>query len=110
MTDKENHDIKAWMEINLLSFSDVLVTSAWSTFGYAAQGLGGLRPWILTRPKDAVMPKPTCYWEISMEPCFHLPPSYLVEKMMEGGKGKVAPYVGHCLDVEGGLKVFRRNG
>ena len=106
-TGNENHDIKAWMEINLLSFSDVLVTSAWSTFGYSAQGLGGLTPWILVRPYR-VMPQPTCFREISIEPCSHLPPPYLVEKMMEGGKGKVAPYVARCRDADG-IKLFRRN-
>ena len=108
MTDKGHQDIKAWMEINLLSFSDVLVTTAWSTFGYCAQGLGGLRPWILVKPKDGVMPQPTCFREISIEPCSHLPPPYLVEKMMEGGKGKIAPYVAKCLDADG-IKLFRRN-
>ena len=110
MMDKEHHNIKACMEVNLLSFFDVLVTIASSTFEYAERGLRGLRPWILARHKDAVMPKPTCYKEIFMEPCFHQPHSYLVEKMMEGGKGKIPPYVSDCLDVEGGFKVFRRNG
>ncbi|CAL9211803.1 unnamed protein product [Musa hybrid cultivar] len=54
-TDKRSHNVKAWSEITLLSFSDVLVTTAWSTFGYVAQGLGGLKPWILLRhPRPGV--------------------------------------------------------
>ncbi|KAK4362248.1 hypothetical protein RND71_017489 [Anisodus tanguticus] len=39
-TEKLMHDRKAWAEMYLLSLSDKLVTSAWSTFGYVAQGLG----------------------------------------------------------------------
>ncbi|CAL9106159.1 unnamed protein product [Musa textilis] len=54
-TDQRSHNVKAWSEITLLSFSDVLVTTAWSTFGYVAQGLGGLKPWILPRhPRPGV--------------------------------------------------------
>ncbi|KAJ8553678.1 hypothetical protein K7X08_024356 [Anisodus acutangulus] len=39
-TEKLMHDRKAWAEMYLLSLSDKLVTSAWSTSGYVAQGLG----------------------------------------------------------------------
>lgn len=46
-TDETLHDRKAWAEMYMLSLCDVLVTSARSTFGYGAQGLGGLKPWIL---------------------------------------------------------------
>ncbi|CAA7388337.1 unnamed protein product [Spirodela intermedia] len=109
LMDDESHDMKAWAEMNLLSFSDVLVTSAWSTFGYVGQGLGGLKPWILLRPKSPALQEPSCVRDISMEPCFHLPPAYLCEQKMDGKRGKVAPYVTYCVDVEGGLKVLARN-
>ncbi|KAB2624520.1 galactoside 2-alpha-L-fucosyltransferase-like [Pyrus ussuriensis x Pyrus communis] len=47
-TDETLYNRKAWAEMYLLSLCVyVLVTSARSTFGYAAQGLGGLKPWIL---------------------------------------------------------------
>ncbi|MQM11893.1 hypothetical protein Taro_044803 [Colocasia esculenta] len=76
-TDKKSHDLKSWAEMNLLSLADVLVTSAWSTFGYTGQGLGGITPWILLRPKKGEMPEPACVRDISMEPCFLTPPSYV---------------------------------
>ncbi|KAK7250771.1 hypothetical protein RIF29_33436 [Crotalaria pallida] len=38
--DNKN-SMKAWTEMYLLSLSDVLVATSLSTFGYAAQGLGG---------------------------------------------------------------------
>lgn len=48
-TENPQHNQKAWAEMYLLSLSDILVTSSWSTFGYVAQGLGGLKPWIWSR-------------------------------------------------------------
>ena len=109
LLDDEDHDIRAWAEMNLLSFSDVLVTSAWSTFGYVGQGLGGLKPWVMLRLKSHALPDPSCLRDISMEPCFHKPPEYLLEKKMAGNRGKVAHYVNYCLDAEGGLKILDRN-
>ncbi|XLS57872.1 hypothetical protein HN51_007627 [Arachis hypogaea] len=41
------HNIKALVDMYLLSLCDVLVTSLLSTFGYVAQGFGGLKPWLL---------------------------------------------------------------
>ncbi|KAI6683147.1 hypothetical protein NL676_029060 [Syzygium grande] len=46
-TEKEMHNRKAWAEMYLLSMTDVLITSSWSTFGYVAQGLGEQCPWSL---------------------------------------------------------------
>ncbi|PRQ45003.1 putative Type 1 galactoside alpha-(1,2)-fucosyltransferase [Rosa chinensis] len=37
---------RACSEMYLLSLTDVLITISWSTFGYVAQSLGGLTPWI----------------------------------------------------------------
>uniref|UniRef100_A0ACD5ZKE7 Uncharacterized protein n=1 Tax=Avena sativa TaxID=4498 RepID=A0ACD5ZKE7_AVESA len=42
-----SHDRRALSEMYLLSTCDVLVTTGFSTFGYVAQGLGGIRPWIM---------------------------------------------------------------
>ncbi|XP_078439600.1 putative fucosyltransferase 8 [Wolffia australiana] len=106
-----HQDMKAWAEINLLSFSDVLVTSGMSTFGYVAQGLGGLKPWIIPRPDrfpNALSKDLSCFRDISMEPCFHYPPESLIKKKMEGKQDEVARCVRYCLDVEGGLKVDNR--
>jgi xyloglucan fucosyltransferase len=47
-----SHDSKAWAEIYLLSLTDVLATTSQSTFGYVAQGLGGLRPWVMYKPAN----------------------------------------------------------
>ncbi|MQM06116.1 hypothetical protein Taro_038933 [Colocasia esculenta] len=107
-TDKESHDLKAWAEINLLSLADVLVTSAWSTFGYTGQGLGGITPWILLLPKKGEMPEPTCVRDISMEPCFLTPPSYVCREKRNGDNGKVVPFVTHCTDAGRGLKLVDR--
>ncbi|RWW05557.1 hypothetical protein GW17_00031160 [Ensete ventricosum] len=103
-TDQRSHNVKAWSEITLLSFSDVLVTTAWSTFGYVAQGLGGLKPWILLRhPRPGV----ACVQAMSTEACFHAPPDYDCRARKGGADlSAVVPYVRHCEDVEVGLKLF----
>ncbi|KAK6787104.1 hypothetical protein RDI58_015629 [Solanum bulbocastanum] len=55
------HEKKALAEMYQLSLSDKLVTSAWSTFGYVFQGLGGLKPWILYKPnKNRTTHNPPC--------------------------------------------------
>ncbi|KAL3640556.1 hypothetical protein CASFOL_015524 [Castilleja foliolosa] len=75
-TENQNHNRKAWAEIYLLSLTDKLVTSPWSTFGYVAQGLGGVKPWIMYKPENETVPNPACRRAMSMEPCFHSPPFY----------------------------------
>ncbi|XP_050234137.1 galactoside 2-alpha-L-fucosyltransferase-like [Mercurialis annua] len=100
------HNMKAWAEIYLLSLSDVLVTSGWSTFGYVAQGLGGLKPWILFKIDGDKLPNPPCTRDLSMEPCFHVPPTY---NCQEEGKVFDASIVfssfKHCLDLSWGIKL-----
>lgn len=100
------HNMKAWAEIYLLSLSDVLVTSAGSTFGYAAQGLGGLKPWMLIRPKNKMVPYPPCRLDKSMDPCFHYAPSYECKAKHKTDFFTVAPYVRHCADRQAGVKLF----
>lgn len=98
-TENLMHNRKALAEIYLLSMTDVLVTSGWSTFGYVAQSLGGLRPWILYKPENRTAPDPPCRRALSMEPCFHDPPSY-------DGAGELDPHVKPCEDRSWGLKLI----
>nr|GMC55305.1 galactoside 2-alpha-L-fucosyltransferase-like [Ipomoea batatas] len=95
------HYIKSLAEMYLLGMSDRLVTSGWSTFGYVAQGLGGLRSWVLYKPENFSVPDPPCQPVISMEPCFHLPP---LDHTMT-----LVPYVRPCEDRIRGLKLYPDN-
>ncbi|XP_028788232.1 galactoside 2-alpha-L-fucosyltransferase-like [Neltuma alba] len=104
-TEKQMHNQKAWAEMYLLSLTDVLVTSSWSTFGYVAQGLGGLKPWILYKPENRTAPDPPCRRAMSMEPCFHAPPFYDCKAKRGTDTGALVPHVRHCEDMSWGLKV-----
>ncbi|RWW62813.1 hypothetical protein BHE74_00030046, partial [Ensete ventricosum] len=101
-TEKLSHNMKAFAEIYLLSLSDALITSRFSTFGYVAQGLGGLRPWILIRPNN----KNVCLHSMTMEPCFHFPPSHDCNARRKVDIGSVVPYLRHCEDFRNGIKLF----
>ncbi|KAF0887539.1 hypothetical protein E2562_002268 [Oryza meyeriana var. granulata] len=104
-----SHDTKAWAEIYLLSLTDMLVTSGWSTFGYVAQGLGGLTPWVMHKPaNESGVADPPCCRDVSMEPCFHAPPFYDCRLKQGADTGKIVPHVQHCDDVPWGLKLVRR--
>ncbi|KAK1603742.1 hypothetical protein QYE76_027415 [Lolium multiflorum] len=104
------HDTKAWADIYLLSLTDVLVTSGRSTFGYVAQGLGGLTPWVMYKPANGsvVPPDPPCGRDVSMEPCFHNPPFYGCRIKQGVDTGKIVPHVQRCKDVSWGLKLVPR--
>ncbi|XP_062220955.1 galactoside 2-alpha-L-fucosyltransferase-like [Phragmites australis] len=103
---KKSHEAKAWAEMYLLSLCDVLVTSGWSTFGYVAQGLGGMTPWVMYRPDNTTtVPDPPCGRDVSMEPCFHSPPVYDCKLKRGADTGKMVPHVQHCEDVSWGLKL-----
>lgn len=104
-TENQIHDKKAWAEMYLLSLTDVLVTSSWSTFGYVAQGIGGLKPWLLYKPENRTVPNPPCSRDISMEPCFHAPPFYDCKAKTGVDTGKIVPHVRHCQDMGWGLKL-----
>ncbi|KAL9370006.1 hypothetical protein Peur_041205 [Populus x canadensis] len=101
------HNIKAWAEINILSLSDVLVTSSWSTFGYVAQGLGGLKPWILYVPTGGQTNDQPCPRAISMEPCFHFPPNYYQNAGTRRRLDTVSPvpHIRQCEDASTGIKL-----
>ncbi|XP_077213347.1 galactoside 2-alpha-L-fucosyltransferase-like isoform X2 [Tasmannia lanceolata] len=104
-TEKQMHNMKAWAEMYLLSLTDVLVTSSWSTFGYVAQGLGGIKPWILFKPENQTTPDPPCRRAMSMEPCFHSPPFYDCKAKKGIDTGALVPHVRHCEDMSWGLKL-----
>ncbi|KAJ4711389.1 Galactoside 2-alpha-L-fucosyltransferase [Melia azedarach] len=104
-TEQKLHEEKAFAEMYLLSLTDVLVTSPWSTFGYVAQGLGGLRPWILYKPENDTAPDPPCVQSMSIEPCFHAPPFYDCKAKKGIDTGTLVPHVRHCEDMSWGLKV-----
>ncbi|KAK9675939.1 hypothetical protein RND81_11G042900 [Saponaria officinalis] len=104
-SEKTMHTMKAWAEMYLLSLSDKLVTSAWSTFGYVGQGLGGLKPWILHKPEDEKAPDPPCVRAMSIEPCFHAPPFWDCKAKTGIDTGNLVPHVRHCEDMTWGLKV-----
>ncbi|KAG5596619.1 hypothetical protein H5410_037851 [Solanum commersonii] len=105
-TEKLWHERKALAEMYLLSLTDKLVTSAWSTFGYVAHGLGGLKPWILYKPENRTAHNPPCVRAVSLEPCFHAPPYYDCKKKAGTDTSKIVPHVRHCEDVSWGLKLF----
>ncbi|KAG0532742.1 hypothetical protein BDA96_04G133100 [Sorghum bicolor] len=112
----EAHDVKALSEMYLLSMCDVLVTSGFSTFGYVAQGLGGLQPWVMSRPspfeewtEGQAAPEPPCQRALSVEPCFHSPSSYDCTVRRDVELDKVTPYIRRCVDVSWGIKLVNQS-
>lgn len=105
-TEAHGHNKKAWAEICLLSFSNILITSPMSTFGYVAQGLAGIKPWILARVEQGLVPSPVCSQVLSLDPCFHAPPYFNCNDNKGGDTSQLLPYVKHCEDVSWGLKLF----
>ncbi|CAM0913837.1 unnamed protein product [Alopecurus aequalis] len=99
----KSHEHKAWAEIYLLSMADTLVTTGESTFGYVAQGLGGMRPWVLDMGTINSTVGWPCGRDMSMEPCFHVPPMYGCKRREDAGK--IVPHVRHCQDRPMGLKL-----
>lgn len=108
-----DHDKKAWADMYLLSLSDTLVTSPWSTFGYVPQGLAGTIPWILTKVDSNETAEATfqvyghCNHAASMEPCFHAPPAIDCDE--SGNKiqpSDILHFIKPCEDVVGGVKIM----
>ncbi|CAL5046727.1 unnamed protein product [Urochloa decumbens] len=108
-----SHDRKAWAEIYLLSLADELVTTSQSTFGYVAQGLAGVRPWVMYKPADngtVTVPDPPCGRAASMEPCFFAAPNYNLWKKQWLDTSTVVPHLKSCADFPwGGLMLVGRN-
>ncbi|CAK8574473.1 unnamed protein product [Lathyrus sativus] len=100
------HNMKALVDMYLLSLSDVLVTTSLSTFGYVAQGLGNLKPWLLYRLGSNESHYPACEREFSMEPCYHYPPkNYCGGKAIHDYAASFI-YMRKCKDYSSGVKMI----
>ncbi|VAI71955.1 unnamed protein product [Triticum turgidum subsp. durum] len=97
---------KALAEIYLLSFSDVLLTTGISTFGYMSSSLAGLRPAMLMIAKDHKVPETPCVRAVSMEPCFHMTPDVRCQGKAVN-KEELSRHVKECEDVPKGMKWIK---
>ncbi|RCV33862.1 hypothetical protein SETIT_7G116900v2 [Setaria italica] len=102
---EKEHNQQAFAEMVLLGFSDAVVTSAVSTFGYVGHGLAGLRPWVLGSPVDGKAPNTPCRRATSIEPCFHSPPNYECRAKGDGDTGRMVRHVRHCGDFPQGVQL-----
>ncbi|WVZ61619.1 hypothetical protein U9M48_011467 [Paspalum notatum var. saurae] len=105
-TESLAHNRKALAEIYLLSFSDELLTSGLSTFGYVAASLAGVRPAILLTAFDHKVPATPCRRAVSMEPCNLTPPRDVECRGKAVDKEDLARHVRVCEDWEHGVKFF----
>jgi xyloglucan fucosyltransferase len=103
----ENHDNshqqEALVDMWVLSLSDVLLTSGRSTFGYVAQGLGGLVPYLINTSKDQI-----CEASIGTDPCYHRAPNEVVcneEKVSVRELLNQSLSVKYCPDFIGGWQL-----
>uniref|UniRef100_A0ACD5XY92 Uncharacterized protein n=1 Tax=Avena sativa TaxID=4498 RepID=A0ACD5XY92_AVESA len=102
------HDMKALAEMYLLSMTDKIVTSGWSTFGYVGTALGGLTPYIMMRPENRTVPDPPCKRAMSMEPCGQVPAFFECTRKEYDiiiDNAKMVPHVRACEDMPWGLKL-----
>ncbi|KAJ3705042.1 hypothetical protein LUZ61_008747 [Rhynchospora tenuis] len=101
-----SHNKKALAEIYLLTFSDVMVTSAWSTFGYVSYSIAGIKPWILLSSKvSKEVIDPPCRQVRTLDPCFHVPPTINCKTKRRSKANQVGPHVRQCEDVNEGVKL-----
>ena len=100
------HDMKAAAEIYLLSLTDKIVTSAWSTFGYVGYALGGLRPYLMFIPENQTAPDPPCTRAMSMEPCNLTPPLGVECRGKPVDKEDLARHLRVCEDSNDSVKFF----
>ncbi|PNT76226.1 fucosyltransferase 6 [Brachypodium distachyon] len=106
-TEARAHNERALAEMYLLSYCDRVVTTGWSTFGYVAHALAGLRPWVLI-PLDwsKMRADVACVRPESVEPCLHSPPSLVCRRQQDLDPVAHVPFLRHCEDVGAGLKLF----
>ncbi|WVZ81993.1 hypothetical protein U9M48_029310 [Paspalum notatum var. saurae] len=106
-TEARAHNERALAEIFLLSYSDKVVTTGFSTFGYAAHSLAGLRPWLLLLPDRSTMRADVaCVRAASVEPCLHSRPSLVCRAEQDLDPVAHVPFLRHCEDLDFGLKLF----
>jgi xyloglucan fucosyltransferase len=105
-TGRLAHNRKALAEVYLLAFSDDLITTAISTFGYVSSCLAGVRPAILLPAFGHKVPATPCVRATSMEPCNLTPPR--VECATTAGEKDedVARHVRVCEDRDQSVKLF----
>lgn len=120
--EKEQHDLardhRALTEMWLLSFSDELLTSDVSTFGYFAAGLAGVAPYMMNNIRgknifginSAKSDRGVCDLAPSSEPCFHFPPRGLTcpsggWKYKEVGVYNKFPFLKSCQDYKQGIRL-----
>ncbi|KAK2451649.1 putative fucosyltransferase [Trifolium repens] len=116
----KKQNLKAWVEMYLLSLSDVLVTTHQSTFGYVAKALGNSIPWIFYNPvynqtkeicerKFTYEPcnenKEICEREFTLEPCYHYPPLHYCDGKVIEDVASSFHNIRHCKDFPFGLKL-----
>uniref|UniRef100_A0A0D9WN66 Fucosyltransferase n=1 Tax=Leersia perrieri TaxID=77586 RepID=A0A0D9WN66_9ORYZ len=99
---KRAHNQKALAEIYLLSFSDALLTSGMSTFGYVSSALAGLRPAMLLTAFGHKVPATPCVRAVSMEPCFHEPPPAATCQGNKAVNVSVTRHIRRCEDLARG--------
>ncbi|XP_034583057.1 galactoside 2-alpha-L-fucosyltransferase [Setaria viridis] len=105
-TGKLVHNRKALAEMYLLSFSEELLTSGLSTFGYVSSSLAGVRPTILLPAHGHKVPATPCRRAVSMEPC-NLTPPWGVKCTAKAVDGEdLARHLKVCEDWGKGLKLF----
>ncbi|KAK3131922.1 hypothetical protein QOZ80_6AG0513420 [Eleusine coracana subsp. coracana] len=104
-TERRAHNQKALSEIYLLGFSDALLTSGMSTFGYVSSSLAGVRPTILLTAHRHKVPATPCVRAVSMEPCNLTPPRVRCTGYAED-KEDLAQHVKRCEDEPIGVKLF----
>ncbi|CAN6164633.1 unnamed protein product [Urochloa humidicola] len=105
-TEALAHNERALAEIFLLSYSDRLVTTGFSTFGYVAHALAGIRPWLLMLPdRNTMRAEVACVRPASVEPCLHSPPSLVCRAEQDLDPVAHVPFLRHCEDVDVGLKL-----
>ncbi|CAD6226984.1 unnamed protein product [Miscanthus lutarioriparius] len=102
-TENLAHNQKALVEIYLLSFSEEVVTSGLSTFGYVSSGLAGIRPAILLTAFNHKVPDTPCRRAVSMEPCNLTPPRGL---KCRDKPADLARHIKVCEDFKDGVKFF----
>ncbi|KAL6606871.1 hypothetical protein ACP70R_042524 [Stipagrostis hirtigluma subsp. patula] len=105
MMGQRKHHQKALAEMYLLSFSDVLLTSGMSTFGYVSSVLAGIRPTMLLTAHDHKVPATPCVRAVSMEPCLHKVPRVKCPGK-DVDKEDLQRHVKACEDLRWGIKLF----
>ncbi|CAL5043883.1 unnamed protein product [Urochloa decumbens] len=105
-TEALAHNERALAEIFLLSYSHRMVTSGFSTFGYVAHALAGIRPWLLMLPdRNTMRAEVACVRPASVEPCLHSAPSLVCRAGQDLDPAAHVPFLRRCEDVDVGFKL-----